>query len=82
MKTTSIAAITLVTGFALATSVFAQGRHDEKPHSSSKPSASAPEDKCGPMTGGRHDEKPHGPCKPVAKKTEPAKSSNSGQGSK
>mgnify|MGYP001318972922 CR=1 FL=1 len=83
MKRTSIAAMALVIGTALATTAFAQGRHDEKPHGSTKPSASTTEEKCGPTTGGRHDEKPHGPCKPAAKKKPvAAKSSDSEKGGK
>ena len=42
----------------------AQGRHDEKPHGSAKPSASQDKErKAPPMTGGRHDERPHGMIK-------------------
>ena len=70
MKRTSIAAFALVLGTALAATAFAQGRHDEKPHGSSKPSAESTERKSPPMTGGRHDERPHGWRKVVDKKAE------------
>ena len=66
MKHITVAIIAILFGIGLAA---AQGRHDEKPHGSTKPSASATEEKCGPVTGGRHDEKPHGPCKPDPKKS-------------
>ena len=72
MKRAFIAAIAIAAGTALATATFAQGRHDEKPHGSTKPSAQSTEGKYEPMSGGRHDEKPHGPRK-LAKKAEPAK---------
>lgn len=49
---------------------FAQGRHDEKPHGSTKPQASDDSvRKSPPMSGGRHDERPHGyAAKPKAEK--------------
>ncbi len=68
MKRTSIAAFVLVLGTALATTAFAQGRHDEKPHGSTKPSAESTEGRSQPMAGGRHDERPHGTRKAVDKK--------------
>lgn len=72
MKRAYIAAMVLSFGTVLAATAFAQGRHDEKPHGSTKPSADAWETKYEPMPGGRHDEKPHGPRK-LAKKPEPKK---------
>ena len=65
MKRASIAAMVIVLGAALASGAFAQ-RHDEKPHGSSKPSATSKEGEYEPMPGGRHDEKPHGPRKKKA----------------
>ena len=73
MKSVLISAVVFVFGIALASAAFAQGRHDEKPHGSAKPSAGSTEGKYEPMPGGRHDEKPHGPRKPAAKKSESEK---------
>jgi len=67
MKRALIATVVLAFGTALATASFAQGRHDEKPHGSTKPSAGQSQ-AAGPAMGGRHDERPHGPRKPVLKK--------------
>jgi hypothetical protein len=64
MKHITVAIIAILFGIGSAA---AQGRHDEKPHGSAKPSASATEGKYEPMAGGRHDEKPHGPRKSVQK---------------
>jgi len=64
MKHITVAIIAILFGISLAA---AQGRHDEKPHGSTKPSASATEGNYEPMPGGRHDEKPHGPRKPAQK---------------
>lgn len=75
MKRASIAAIILAFGTALAATAFAQGRHDEKPHGSTKPSAESTEGKYEPMPGGRHDEKPHGPRKLATKKADSTKPS-------
>jgi len=75
MKRASIAAIILAFGTALAATAFAQGRHDEKPHGSTKPSAESTEGKYEPMPGGRHDEKPHGPRKLATKKADTTKPS-------
>ena len=87
MKRASIAALILVLGTALATTAFAQGRHDEKPHGSTKPSAESTEGKQQPMTGGRHDERPHGAKKAVDKKAvmkkgDAEKAPDSGKGGK
>jgi hypothetical protein len=70
MKSKTIAALTMILGIALSASVFAQGRHDEKPHGMAKnpPAAESGESAKGPAIGGRHDEKPHGMTKPAAKK--------------
>lgn len=65
------AATSLAMGFAVAfammSSAHAQGRHDERPHGTQKPSSpvTEPTSPGGPM--GRHDERPHGPRKPAAK---------------
>lgn len=69
MKRTVIATAILVFGTTLATAAYAQGRHDEKPHGSTKPSTSVTTGV--PATGGRHDEGPHGPRK-VSTKTSAA----------
>ena len=63
MKRTAIAVIVFGLSTALAGTAFAQGRHDEKPHDSAKPSVSSTDGQYEPMPGGRHDEKPHGPRK-------------------
>lgn len=68
MKRTTTATIAVILSMGLALTVAAQGRHDEKPHGSTKPSATGTERMYEPMPGGRHDEKPHGPRKPAAKK--------------
>ena len=72
MKKLALSIGALVLGVAMASSVLGQGRHDEKPHGTTKPSA-ASETQYQPMPGGRHDEKPHGPRKPVAKKADQKK---------
>jgi len=51
---------------ALGTTVYAQTRHDEKPHGGGKPSA-APETPAADRTPGRHDERPHGTPKKAKK---------------
>lgn len=71
MKRTLIATIVLAFGTVLATASFAQGRHDEKPHGSTKPSVERTEYERVPSWGGRHDERPHGPRKPAATKQGP-----------
>ncbi len=71
MKHALIATIVFAFGTALATASFAQGRHDEKPHGSTKPSAESTELAPVPVSGGRHDERPHGQRKPAQKKDEP-----------
>jgi hypothetical protein len=72
MKRTTIAVVLFGLSTALAATAFAQGRHDDKPHGSAKPSASSAESKYEPMPGGRHDEKPHGPRK-LSKKAQSEK---------
>ena len=63
------ATIAVILGMGFALTAAAQGRHDEKPHGSTKPSATSTESyEPVPVTGGRHDERPHGPRKPAAKK--------------
>ena len=73
MKLKALAAFALILGMSLATSAFAQGRHDEKPHGMAKSTAQSG-DKMVSGSGGRHDEKPHGNLKkqPVAKDVKPA----------
>jgi hypothetical protein len=65
---TAVAAVIL--GMSLALTAAAQ-RHDEKPHGSTKPSASTESYESVPVSGGRHDERPHGARKPAAKKPGP-----------
>ena len=76
--------ITALLGTALSLSAAAQGRHDEKPHGSTKPSATSSEEPKGPGYGGRHDEKPHGTPKKASskKKAEKAESSTATETSK
>ena len=69
MKSKSLAVLTMILGIALATSAFAQGRHDEKPHGMMKNPPAEATDKDRTYAGsGRHDEKPHGMKKPAVKK--------------
>jgi hypothetical protein len=70
MKRALITTAVFAFGTVLATAVFAQGRHDEKPHGSTKPSAEVVQYEPVPISGGRHDERPHGPRKAVVKKDE------------
>jgi hypothetical protein len=67
MKRALLTIAAFVLGAGLASASFAQGRHDEKPHGSSKPAASVTS--VTPATGGRHDEGPyaHSPRKAKAK---------------
>ena len=65
MKRVLIAAVFSVSGILVAGSSLAQGRHDEKPHGSTKPSAGQSQ-AAGPAMGGRHDERPHGTKKKAA----------------
>ncbi len=67
LLTTAI--FTFAAAFAIAS--FAQGRHDEKPHGSTKPSAEVVQYAPVPVSGGRHDERPHGPRKLLPTKQEP-----------
>lgn len=71
MKRALIATIVLAFGTAFATASFAQGRHDEKPHGSTKPSAELVQYAPVPVSGGRHDERAHGPRKTVEAKQGP-----------
>jgi hypothetical protein len=59
-----------VLGLAISGASFAQGRHDERPHGSMKPSAESAAR--APVTSGRHDEGPyaHSPRRPAEKKPE------------
>lgn len=41
MKPKTLATLTMILGIALSTSAFAQGRHDERPHGSAKPTVVA-----------------------------------------
>ena len=65
MKSNRIAVLTLILGAAMATSAFAQGRHDERPHGVTKPAAESKDKARTYAASGRHDEKPHG-LKPAA----------------
>jgi hypothetical protein len=75
MKRALLTTAAFVLGTALATTSYAQGRHDEKPHGSTKPAVSVPS--AAPVTGGRHDEGPyaHSPRKGAAKTTAEADAS-------
>ena len=73
MKSKTLAALTMILGIALSTSVFAQGRHDEKPHGMKKPVAESKDVERVPGGAGRHDEKPHGMKKPAKKADSTAK---------
>lgn len=70
MKSKTIAALSMILGIALSTTSFAQGRHDEKPHGSTKPAAAAEGRAMPRATGGRHDSggTSHGTPKAAAKK--------------
>lgn len=70
MKSTKIKILAIAASLAMVSTVFAQGRHDEKPHGQKKPAQTAKEGdaKGQSMSGGRHDEKPHGTPKSGAKK--------------
>ena len=52
---TLLTAATLGLTLALSSTAFAQGRHDEKPHASTKPAATSPDQPRIAATGGRHD---------------------------
>lgn len=67
MKRVVTALVSVVAMAILATPSFAQGRHDEKPHGSSKPSTAASES---PASAGRHDE---GATTHGKKKVDPSK---------
>lgn len=71
MKRTIITTVVFTFGTVLATTAFAQGRHDEKPHGSTKPSAEVAQYAPVSVSGGRHDERPHGPRQPAPKKQAP-----------
>ncbi len=70
MKSKTLAALTMILGIALSTTTFAQGRHDEKPHGTSKPTATQEGKAPQAATGGRHDAggTTHGAKKTTAKK--------------
>lgn len=69
MKHAMIAISVLAFGTVFTSASIAQGRHDDKPHASTQPSADKIEYERVPVWGGRHDERPHGPRKPAPKKT-------------
>ena len=74
MKSKYLPALAMILGLAVSTAGFAQGRHDEKPHGTAKPSTQSVDERV--STGsGRHDEKPHGMRKPAAKKPAATKDS-------
>lgn len=57
---------------ALATTAFAQARHDEKPHGTAKPAPSSTADTpATERTPGRHDDRPHGQKKSKDKSKKP-----------
>jgi hypothetical protein len=67
MRRITTATIAVILGMGLALTAAAQGRHDEKPHGSTKPSVSSTEGLAPiAIAGGRHDERPHGARKPAA----------------
>ena len=70
MKRTVITLSMAALSMALAGASLAQGRHDDRPHGSTKPSAASTW--VGPATPGRHDEGPyaHRPRQSNAKKSE------------
>jgi hypothetical protein len=69
--------VALVLGAAVAMTAAAQGRHDEKPHGSTKP-ATGQSEASGPSTGGRHDERPHGTKKKAAPRKQATKDASKG----
>ena len=69
MKHTAIATVVFAVSAAVGTAVYAQGRHDDKPHGTMKSTPAASEDRGAPPVAGRHDERPHGLKKAVAKKS-------------
>jgi hypothetical protein len=74
MKSNLASAVALIVTLGLAGTVFAQARHDEKPHGYDKSKATtAAKAEMPAATGGRHDEKPHGTTKP---KTSASKSTD------
>lgn len=75
-----ITAATLGLALALPLTASAQGRHDEKPHASTKPVATAPQQARVAATGGRHDSgaTTHGVKRPAARKA-PASPEGSGK---
>ena len=72
MKRTVITLSMAALSMALAGASLAQGRHDDRPHGSTKPSAASTW--VGPATPGRHDEGPyaHRPRKSNSKQSESA----------
>ena len=77
MKSKILAVLAMILGIALSASVFAQGRHDEKPHGMMKnPPAEAKDTERTYAGSGRHDEKPHG-MKKTAGKTDEARKDGS-----
>jgi hypothetical protein len=66
MKRGMTGVATFAFAMVLATTAFAQGRHDEKPHGApAKAKDNAMQYAPVPVSGGRHDERPHGPRKPL-----------------
>ena len=74
-----ITAATLGLALALPLTASAQGRHDEKPHASTKPVATSSQQARVASTGGRHDSgaTTHGMRRPAAPK---ASTSSEGAG--
>ena len=72
----------LIAALTLSTAAYSQGRHDEKPHGSTKPAAEAT-DKA-PATGGRHDSGPttHAPAKKAPAKKHKDQATDGGSGTK
>ena len=61
--------LVLVATLALAATVSAQGRHDEKPHGTTKPAEGATISEPKVHPGGRHDEQSHKSAIAAQKKT-------------
>ena len=70
MKKIFITAATLGLALSLPLTASAQGRHDEKPHASTKPTATSSQQARVAATGGRHDSgaTTHGVKRPAAQK--------------
>ena len=82
MKFAAIAAIVLGICVAVATTAYAQGRHDDGPHGMPKDMPMATDSKGAPGPAGRHDDKPHGQKKLAAKTSDAKAAAQKGQDAK